>query len=207
MEGKRQKPHTEDITRKTKSSEHEHAHEHEHEEIIEDVFEDEVEEAYTASNKPYPPRPHRPFFKDVSFLGVLFQIVVVSAVIGIIAGIVFYAPHFLTLGISTTNKPEVVIDEAPLDDSLTPPPSVATSTQATSTSPAPTETVKKLRIRETETGWLNVRATPSPSGTRVTRVSPRTEYEYKDTKDGWYLIVVDAKTEGWVLGEYIELIK
>ncbi len=203
MEGKRQKPHTEDITRKAKASEQTY----EPEAVIDDVFEDEVEEAYTTSNKPYPPRPHRPFLKDVSFLGVLFQIVVVSAVIGIIAGIVFYAPHFLTLGISTSNRPEVVIDETPLDDSLTPPTTVATSTVATSTTPTPSVVVKKLRIRETETGWLNVRATPSPTGTRVTRVSPRTEYEYKELKDGWYLIVVDAKTEGWVLGEYVELIK
>lgn len=203
MEGKRQKPHTEDIMRKAKASEHIH----EPDEVVDEVFEDEVEEAYASSNKPYPPRPHRPFLKDVSFLGVLFQIVVVSGVVGIIAGIVFYAPHFLTLGISTTNKPEVVIDESPIDDSLVAPTIVATSSVATSTTPTPSVVVKKLRIRETETGWLNVRATPSPSGTRVTRVSPRTEYEYKDMKDGWYLIVIDAKTEGWVLGEYIELIK
>lgn len=205
MEGKRHKVNTEDITRKGKISDEAI---HESEEALEEIYQDEVEEAYSTSDRSYPPRPHRPFLRDVSFLGVLFQIVVVSVVIGIIAGIVFYAPHFLTSGISIPDKNEVAVEESTLDDSLISTSTTATSTQtATTTSTTPVALVKKLRILETETGWLNVRATPSASGTRVTRVSPRSEYVYKELKDGWYLITIDAKMEGWVLGEYVELIK
>ncbi|MCX6764157.1 MAG: pilus assembly protein PilM [Candidatus Nealsonbacteria bacterium] len=61
----------------------------------------------------------------------------------------------------------------------------------------------KLKITDTPTGWLNVRDEASFDGKAITKVYPDEEYEYTDEKDGWYRIILQDKTEGWVFGGYI----
>jgi len=62
---------------------------------------------------------------------------------------------------------------------------------------------KKLTVKETPTGWLNVREEPSTNGALVTKVYPNEEYAYSETKNGWYKIALKDGKEGWVIGEYV----
>lgn len=62
---------------------------------------------------------------------------------------------------------------------------------------------KRLTVKETPTGWLNVREEPSTNGVLVTKVYPNEEYAYSDTKNGWYKIALKDGKEGWVIGEYV----
>lgn len=181
----------------------------ESEDALDEVYKDEIDEAYENSDHTYPSRPHRPLFKNVSIFGIVLQLVVVSGVVALIAGIVFYAPHFLTSGFPKVGT-EVVTQNTGLEDALVPTALSTSTDNSVDTSVATSSPVvvkDKVKISETETGWLNVRATPSASGLRVTRVSPKEIYEYKEIKNGWYLIVIDAKTQGWVSGEYVTEVK
>ncbi|MDP3245052.1 MAG: LamG-like jellyroll fold domain-containing protein [bacterium] len=65
----------------------------------------------------------------------------------------------------------------------------------------------KLTITNTPTGWLNVRADASLDGKSIGKVYPGDVYEYTDEKDGWYKIILEDKTDGWIFGSYTEKIK
>lgn len=66
-------------------------------------------------------------------------------------------------------------------------------------------TKSTLTISETPTGFLNVRDEPSTAGTQVDQVTPGDEYEYTDEKNGWYKIKLSDGSEGWVLGDYVDV--
>ncbi|MCK9378515.1 MAG: SH3 domain-containing protein [Candidatus Moranbacteria bacterium] len=66
---------------------------------------------------------------------------------------------------------------------------------------------EKLKIKDTEIGWLNVRSEPSKEGSVVTKVYPTEEYVYIDKKNGWYDILLEDGKSGWIFGEYAELIR
>jgi hypothetical protein len=93
-------------------------------------------------------------------------------------------------------------------DILTPSSTPSTSTTTTSTRDIfdTPRTGTWLRITTTETGYLNVRTTPSPSGALVKRVNPGDEFQYTEQQGEWYKITIDAKTSGWVSGKYVEKI-
>jgi len=65
----------------------------------------------------------------------------------------------------------------------------------------------ELRITNTPTGWLNVRDAASLDGKTIGKVYPGDEYEYTNEKDGWYKVILEDKTEGWIFGSYTEKIK
>jgi len=65
----------------------------------------------------------------------------------------------------------------------------------------------KLRITNTPTGWLNVRDESSLDGKTIGKVYPDDEYGYTNEKDGWYKVILEDKTEGWIFGSYTEKIK
>lgn len=88
-----------------------------------------------------------------------------------------------------------------------PPPATITPPAATSTPVTPTPAVKQLKVTATPTGYLNVRSLPSTSGKQLTRVSPGDVYPYSQTQNGWYFITLSNGTEGWVTGEYVEILK
>ena len=50
-----------------------------------------------------------------------------------------------------------------------------------------------------------MRAEPSTGGEIVTTVTPGETYTYSEEQSGWYKIIVDDETEGWVSGEYVEV--
>ncbi len=76
--------------------------------------------------------------------------------------------------------------------------SIATSTR---------QLVSKVKVKDTETGWLNVRGKPSASSTKLGKVLPGKEYVYEAQKDGWYYIIIPKGIDGWVSGEYVEVLK
>lgn len=63
-------------------------------------------------------------------------------------------------------------------------------------------------IKDTPTGWLRVRKTPSTSAEEIAKVNPGEEYKFVEANEsGWYLIVLEDGSEGWISGTYAQLIK
>jgi uncharacterized protein YgiM (DUF1202 family) len=76
-------------------------------------------------------------------------------------------------------------------------------------SPKPTtypQVSKKIKIIDTETGYLNVRAEPDTTSLILEKVISNEEYEYTEEKDDWYKILLKSGNEGWVSGSYVDLI-
>ncbi len=69
------------------------------------------------------------------------------------------------------------------------------------------ETEQKLIITKTPTGWLNVRSDSKPDASIVGKVYPGEKYLYTDSENSWYKIILNDKKEGWVLGQFVELLK
>ena len=59
-----------------------------------------------------------------------------------------------------------------------------------------------LEIQETGTDFLNVR--DIPGGDVVTTVTPGEVYVFVDYVNGWYQIILEDGTLGWVSAEYVE---
>jgi hypothetical protein len=72
-------------------------------------------------------------------------------------------------------------------------------------SPTPTGPPKptKVKVLDTPTGYLRVRAQPSLAGDELTRVKPGESYPYLDEQQSWVKIKLTDK-EGWVSGEYVK---
>lgn len=85
------------------------------------------------------------------------------------------------------------IDELP--SSIIPEPTVAE------------QTVLRLRIRENSAGFLNVRKGFSQTTEKIGTVQPGEMYEYTAVQNNWYHILIPEKDEGWVSGEYIQVIE
>jgi hypothetical protein len=61
-----------------------------------------------------------------------------------------------------------------------------------------------LRITDTPTGWLRVRAEPTEESEEIGRVYPKEEYSYTEDENGWYkIILLDKDDSGWISGEYV----
>lgn len=92
---------------------------------------------------------------------------------------------------------------------LPPPPAIEiniSSESITTTTPADIILPKKLKIRQTSVGYLNVRDNPSLKSNILLVIYPDEIYEYKSDESGWYEIILPDATTGWVLGSYVELI-
>jgi uncharacterized protein YgiM (DUF1202 family) len=79
------------------------------------------------------------------------------------------------------------------------------------TSPKPSATPPDkpyVKIKETPTGWLRVRAEPSTEAEELTKVDPGDMFPYLDEEQsGWYKIEYEEGEEGWVSGVYCDLIE
>jgi len=64
------------------------------------------------------------------------------------------------------------------------------------------EEVVKVIIRETETGWLNVRKGPDTSHSILTKIYPGESYPLLDEFDNWYKIKLEEGKEGWIASRY-----
>jgi hypothetical protein len=93
----------------------------------------------------------------------------------------------------------------------TTPTPTAKNTPTPKISPLPTITPPSkpyIKIKETPTGWLRVRAEPSASSEELTKVKPGEMFPYLgEEKNGWYKIEYEDDKEGWVSGVYVELVE
>lgn len=64
---------------------------------------------------------------------------------------------------------------------------------------------KKAEIKDTPTGWLNVREGAGTSYPKITRVYPGETYIFLEEKDGWYKIKLNNGKEGWITSEFASL--
>ncbi len=85
-----------------------------------------------------------------------------------------------------------------------------TPTPKTQGKVTPSPTVKTppekpyVKINETPTGWLRVRAEPSLGSDEVAKVNPGDMFSLKDEQSGWYQIEYETGKLGWIAGQYAE---
>jgi len=66
---------------------------------------------------------------------------------------------------------------------------------------------KKLKIKETETGWLRVREKASTAGKEVAKVNSGDEYKWIEEDGSWIKIDLGGDKSGWVKSTYVEKIE
>ena len=62
-------------------------------------------------------------------------------------------------------------------------------------------------IKDTETGFLNVRQGPSTANPVITQIYPGESYSLLGEESGWVKIELEGGEEGWVSKEYIDIIE
>jgi uncharacterized protein YgiM (DUF1202 family) len=77
-------------------------------------------------------------------------------------------------------------------------------TQTTPTPLASQTTTATVTIKDTETGWLRVRDTPSSAGLEVAKVTPNEKYKIIEEKPDWYKIELGVGKSGWVSAKYVD---
>ncbi len=108
-------------------------------------------------------------------------------------------------------RPNVPVNQAPQNPvAATPSPvtvPAATSTPVVVPTSTPVANLTQVKISNTPTGYLNVRNAPSTSGKLLTKVHPGEIYTYTQTKNGWYYITLSDGSQGWVTGQYVQVVK
>ncbi len=64
--------------------------------------------------------------------------------------------------------------------------------------------MKSVKIKDTPTGFLRVRASASTGGAEVGRVNPGDTFVIITEENGWIQIEFEKGKEGWVSGQYVE---
>lgn len=64
----------------------------------------------------------------------------------------------------------------------------------------------KIRVRNTPTGWLNVRGGPAATFAVVTKIYPKEEYVVLGQEKEWVHLDLKDKGDGWVSAIYVEAI-
>lgn len=82
---------------------------------------------------------------------------------------------------------------------LTPTPGVATEKNSGSK--------KTVKILDTPTAFLRVRAEPSASTTEIGRVKPGETFTLLEEQNGWYKIQFSESRSGWISGRYASVIE
>ena len=63
--------------------------------------------------------------------------------------------------------------------------------------------VETIKILQTETGWLNVRALPDKNARILLQVHPGDEYVVHERQTSWVAIVLPDGAIGWVFDIYV----
>ena len=77
------------------------------------------------------------------------------------------------------------------------------SASSTQVSGGTSANLKKLKVTQTPTNYLNVREIPSTSGKQLVQIYPGEIYSYVTVQNGWYQIVLPNGSHGWVSGQYV----
>jgi len=80
---------------------------------------------------------------------------------------------------------------------------VATSSATTTQDPPKPYVV----IKDTPTGYLNVRSEPKSGDNIVAKVNPGEKYTILDASAGWYQINYNGTDKGWVAGQYTDKVE
>ncbi len=98
-----------------------------------------------------------------------------------------------------------LLPETHLEATSTPDaPSVVEEVSTTTIPAALSTSTPMVHIRETPTGWLNVRRAGMPTAEAFAKVYPGEAYELLQIKNGWAKIMLGPRGEGWVSAAYIE---
>lgn len=62
------------------------------------------------------------------------------------------------------------------------------------------------QVKETPTGYLNVRNAPRPSGALITQILPGEKFIVLETQSSWYKIKLRDGQEGWATGQYLRVL-
>lgn len=109
------------------------------------------------------------------------------------------------------NLPELSGSPTPTDGktktSPTPKPSL-TVTPKISVTPRPTLAIKgaSVEIKDTPTGWLRVRESPSTTAVELTKIYPGEKYPLLEEKTDWFKITYVEGKEGWISSQYAQKI-
>lgn len=77
----------------------------------------------------------------------------------------------------------------------------------TPTAISPKENTLKIKIKNTETGWLRVRSNDSTSGEEIARLNSGTTVLATDIKPEWIQVVLDNGESGWISAKYAEKVE
>lgn len=80
----------------------------------------------------------------------------------------------------------------------------AENTETATASSGTTPNRPRVKVLDTDTGWLRVRSIPSIAGSEITKIYPGEFYSYLDQQAGWVKIKLEKDKEGWVSGQYVE---
>jgi Bacterial SH3 domain/PEGA domain len=83
-------------------------------------------------------------------------------------------------------------------------PDAGTTGLEVSSSSAQLQTGTMITIKDTETGWLRVRASADSNGAEITTVKPGEKYKMISEVTNWYLIDLGVGKSGWVSAKYAE---
>jgi hypothetical protein len=62
----------------------------------------------------------------------------------------------------------------------------------------------KVKIKETETGWLRVRESSSSAAKEIAKVEPGKTYSLLEETDDWFKISLEEGQEGWISSKYAD---
>jgi len=65
------------------------------------------------------------------------------------------------------------------------------------------EETAMVMISDEGISFLNVRTGPGTGNDIITKVFPGEEFEFTDSQSGWFKILINSTTEGWVFGDYV----
>lgn len=63
---------------------------------------------------------------------------------------------------------------------------------------------ERVRILETPTGWLRVRAEPSVDASESAKVDPGETFDILEEREGWYKIEYELQSTGWIYSQYAQ---
>jgi len=120
----------------------------------------------------------------------------------IVDGVIATRPASLAT-FALSQFPARISEEMPQSTSSVSVISTTSSMIQNATSSSFSSQITKIRVTETPTGFLNVRATPSSQGVLITKILPNEVYTTNIYENGWYHIFLPENRKGWVSEKYV----
>lgn len=109
------------------------------------------------------------------------------------------------LFLKTTNGYNLIVETKLVKDNpIIPPIEEEVVPIATESATESTITKQMVLIKQTETGWLNVRESNSGQSKEISKVNPGEKYEMIEEENGWIKIKLNDGKIGWISAKYAE---